>query len=64
MTEIRIGSGVVPARIESSTPSSYRLVRRNGVLILQGAFQWQEGSDAGWTWRDIPTVVMEEGDEL
>lgn len=59
MAEIRIGSAIVAARIESSTPSSYRLARRNGVLVLQGAFQWQGGINRGWTWRDIPTVELE-----
>lgn len=59
MAEIKIGSGIVAARVEYNNPSSYRLARRNGVLILQGAFQWQQGSDGGWTWRDIPTVKLE-----
>lgn len=59
MAEIKIGSGIVAARVESNDPSSYRLARRNGVLILQGAFQWRQGSDGGWTWRDIPTVELE-----
>ena len=60
MAEIVISSGAaVAVRVESNYPSSCRLARRNGVLILQGAFQWRQGSDDGCTWRDILTVELE-----
>ena len=39
--------------------SSYRLVRRNGELTLQGYFQWTRGSEGGFTWKDIPTVDLD-----
>jgi hypothetical protein len=41
----------------SSTPSAYRLVRRNGELTLQGCFTWRSESCGGLEWRDIPTVT-------
>ena len=56
LTTIGIGTGIAaPARVEGGTASAYRLMRRNGELLLQGAYQWQQGSDGGITWRDIPT---------
>ena len=49
-----------PARVESLTPSAYRLGKRqDGVLVLQGAYTWHEGlSKQGYEWRDIPTVDL------
>ena len=45
------------ARIENQTPTNYRLARKpNGELVLQSAYQWQQGRDYGHTWRDIQTV--------
>ncbi len=46
------------ARVESGTPSAYRLARKpNGDLVLQGAYVWQEGfTKSGHEWRDVPTV--------
>ena len=49
------------ARIEHTTPSSYRLAREsNGNLVLQGAYMWADGSSSGAEWRDIPTVLYGE----
>ena len=50
------------ARFESINPSGYRLVRkRNGEMVLQGAFHWQQGfSTSGFEWRDIPTVDVDD----
>jgi len=50
---------LAPARIESSTPSKYRLGRKpDGELVLQGAYFWQQGTIAGYEWRDIETVEV------
>ena len=46
-------------RIENSTPSAYRLGRRSGELVIQGAYQWQQGLKYGHEWRDIPTVDLD-----
>jgi hypothetical protein len=46
-------------RTGSTTPAAYRLVRRGGELLLQGRFDWIDGKQAGFDWRDIPTVVEE-----
>jgi hypothetical protein len=44
-------------RVERVDPSAYRLVRRGGELLLQGRFDWTDGKQAGFDWKDIPTVV-------
>lgn len=43
-------------RTQSLIPSQYRLVNRNGILTLQGLFQWTEDNCGGVDWMDIPTV--------
>lgn len=55
----------VASRMESYTPTSYRLARKpNGDVVLQGAYGWTAGQLHGHTWRDIPTVELTEtGDE-
>ena len=51
---------IPPARIEYKTPVMYRLFRKkNGDIILQGAFKWEEGEMVGYEWRDIPEVQEE-----
>lgn len=48
-----------PTRIEYDIPSAYRLARKpDGELVLQGAYQWQEGFNYGHEWRDIPTEIL------
>ena len=50
------------ARVENQTPAAYRLARKpDGELVLQGAYQWQQGRDYGHTWRDIETVEYGNG---
>lgn len=44
------------AKVESLSPTGYRLISRNGILSLQGYFRWEQGSMGGGEWRDIPTV--------
>ena len=41
----------------------YRLVRKNGTLILQRAVGWTNGEDGGVYWRDQPTINLD-GPEL
>lgn len=66
MADLRIGtdftmSTITAARVESSVPVQYRLARRNGNLILQGCYQWQQGFDSsGFEWRDIPTLDLDQ----
>lgn len=48
---------IVPARIESATPSAYRLcIKKSGEKVLQGKFDWECGYEHGYEWRDIPEV--------
>jgi hypothetical protein len=50
------------SRVEKKIPDHYRLAKRlSGETILQGAYFWQEGNNQyGHTWRDIPTINLEE----
>lgn len=59
MTDITFTGKLVPARVEYSDPRAYRIARRNGELILQGAFSWSEGNSYGHNWRDIPIVDLD-----
>ena len=40
-------------------PTSWRLARRNGELILQACSCWTQGSEAGFEWNDVPTVDLD-----
>lgn len=47
-----------PVRIESSSPSGYKLKRRaNGEYVLMGAYQWSNGCSGGFEWREIETEI-------
>jgi len=66
MSEYKLTAGVistaqtVACRTGSLTPSAYRLVKRNGELLLQGCYKWSQGfDDFGFDWRDIPTIEVE-----
>lgn len=48
------------SRIDDPIPCNFRLVRRGNELILQGWFRWCQGSDGGFEWRDIPTIIEEQ----
>jgi hypothetical protein len=49
---------IEPAMIRHAAPSSYRLMKRkDGTLVLQGAYRWEKGSEGGHDWEDIETVV-------
>lgn len=49
------------ARVGSNDPVAYRLGRRNGELVLQGAFKWTQGlHEYGMEWRDIPIVELDD----
>lgn len=38
----------------------YRLVRKNGALVLQRAYGWANGTDGGVEWEDEPTIDFDE----
>lgn len=69
MAEFNPGSKVLAVNdgnvVEHTEPTGYRLGRRNGELILQGAYHWiktQEGegeTEHGFTWKDIETVDLD-----
>lgn len=45
---------------QNDRPDEYRLYKRkNGSLVLQGAFRWSCGKSVGAEWRDLPTVEEE-----
>ena len=48
------------ARVKNQTAVAYRLARKkDGSIILQGCFQWQEGWDkSGHDWEEIPIVDL------
>lgn len=49
---------ITAARITNSTPSAYRLMQKlDGSLVLQGAYVWEQGSEGGYEWRDVPTEM-------
>jgi len=55
---VKRASSVAPVRYERNAPDFYRLARmKDGTLVLQGAFYWQQGwTSTGHEWRDVPTV--------
>jgi hypothetical protein len=53
-------SFITAARVEDGQAKAYRLARRSGELVLQGCFQWTQGSDYDHEWRDIPIVDLDE----
>ena len=51
---------VSKSHVIKDSPAAYRLARRKGELILQGAYRWQQGSMSGFEWRDIPIIELDE----
>jgi hypothetical protein len=49
---------VTPLR-ETHPPTSWRLARRNGELILQAGSFWAQGQESGIEWNDVPTVDLD-----
>lgn len=49
--------------IEVALPD-YRLVKKNGALMLQRAYGWANGQDGGVDWRDEPTIDLDIPTEL
>lgn len=46
------------AKVKSTQASGYRLLQKtDGTIVLQGAFGWTEGSNGGYDWEDIPTII-------
>ena len=45
------------ATIRDQAPRQYRLCKKkNGDLVLQGAFYWSKGIEGGHDWEDLETV--------
>ena len=59
-TELLGAVAIGAAKTEEGHPRYYRLGRRNGELVLQGAFYWQRGfRESGHEWRDIPIIDLD-----
>jgi len=52
---------LVDVRTETTAPVQYKLVRKNGELVLYGYYQWHEGMKFGAEWREIPTEEADDG---
>jgi hypothetical protein len=51
---------VISAAKVTYPPTSWRLARRNGELILQAGSMWIHGRESGVEWNDVPTVNLDE----
>lgn len=59
-TELLDATTISAVKTEEGHPRHYRLSRRNGELVLQGAFYWRRGHmESGYEWRDIPIVDLD-----
>jgi hypothetical protein len=53
-------AAIGPSRVAYS-PTTWRLARRNGELILQAGSIWTKGAlEGGIEWNDVPTVDLDE----
>lgn len=58
---IKVLSDSAPCRTQSLSPVEYRLARKkDGSIILQGAFEWRDGSRHGILWDEVPIHELEE----
>lgn len=50
-----------PSMVEEQFPRDFRYLRkRDGTVVLQGAYHWMRGwNEHGYSWRDIPIVDEE-----
>ena len=56
--EIKLPLNAFPVRTVSSKAYGYRLMKKkDGELVLQGAYQWSSDTDSGVEWFDIRTEV-------
>ena len=51
--------GVSAVKVERPLPD-YRLVRKNGTLALQRAYEWHNGNSGGVDWEDEPTIDLDQ----
>ena len=54
-----IATGPVVAARVGSSPTAWRLGRRNGELVLQAGSVWRQGPECGIEWSDVPTVNLD-----
>lgn len=52
-------TGTLVAPRVSSSPTAWRLGRRNGELVLQAGSIWCQGTEGGIEWSDVPTVDLD-----
>ena len=56
--EIKLPSNAFPVRAVSCKAEQYRLMKKkDGELVLQGAFQWSDDTRGGIEWFDIRTEI-------
>jgi hypothetical protein len=63
---VNVGAQVMAVRNEMPVPKDFRVAQYpDGSRRVQAAYQWQEGSNWGITWRDLPLVQVDaQGKEL
>lgn len=58
--EIKLPPYAFPVRTVSGKAEQYRLMKKkDGELVLQGAFQWSDDTGGGIEWLDIRTEIEE-----
>lgn len=51
---------VAPVRVESPYPNAFRAAKYpDGVVRIQGAYAWCQGSEGGVFWKDLPLVNVD-----
>ncbi len=59
------GFRIAPARVESTFPNGFRMAQYpDGSVRLQGAYSWSQGRMGGVTWKDVPTVMVNEDGQV
>ena len=60
--KLTVPNGIPVAQIRAArvkySPTAWRLARRNGELILQAGSIWNQGTEGGVEWNDLPTVDL------
>ena len=52
-------------KVEQNIPTAYRLARKkDGTIVLQGAYQWSQGLQGGFEWREVQMVDFDTGQPI